>query len=153
MDKKSLHSLQTKWESQEGTANIRYDRTHTVTVDNKPPIHMTTANPLRGDAGKLNPEDLLVAAVSSCHMLSYLYLCSGEGIVVTNYTDNAVGTLTELSADKSIITEVVLNPVAIVSSADMIERAIALHHKAHDICIIANSVRFEVKSNPSCQVG
>jgi organic hydroperoxide reductase OsmC/OhrA len=152
MDKNSLHSIQTKWTSPGGTANVRYDRTHTVTANNKPPLLLTTANPLRGDAGTLNPEDLLVAAVSSCHMLSYLYLCSLEGIVIIDYIDNAIGTLTALDAEKSIITEVVLNPIAIVASADMIERAIELHHKAHDICIIANSVRFEVKNNPVCKV-
>src|ERR1043165_2751542 len=80
----------------EGTKNVRaYDRSHTVTIKGKPAIHLTTDNPAVGDKTKFNPEDLLVTAVSSCHMLSYLYVCALEGIVIHDYIDNAKGLMLE----------------------------------------------------------
>src|SRR5690242_8058638 len=104
MKQETYHHVHTSWSSDKGTADLLYNRTHTVSVPDKEALQLTTANRLRGDQSKLNPEDLLVAAVSSCHMLSYLYLCAKEGIVVTNYQDEAVGTLSELNADQSVIT-------------------------------------------------
>jgi organic hydroperoxide reductase OsmC/OhrA len=80
----------------DGTKNVRtYDRSHTVSIEGKPELFLTTDNPFVGDKSKLNPEDLLVSAISSCHMLSYLYVCSLEGIVITAYTDNATGIMIE----------------------------------------------------------
>ena len=138
----------------EGTKNVRtYDRSHTVSIQGKPELFLTTDNPAVGDKTKLNPEDLLVSAISSCHMLSYLYLCSMDGIVVTAYTDHATGVMIEHASGGGNFKEVVLNPHVVVANESMVEKAIELHHKAHDICYIANSVNFEVKCNPSCKVG
>ncbi|MEN9441756.1 MAG: hypothetical protein RLZ33_1833 [Bacteroidota bacterium] len=138
----------------EGTKNVRtYDRSHTVSIQGKPELFLTTDNPAVGDKTKLNPEDLLVSAISSCHMLSYLYLCSMDGIVVTAYTDHATGVMIEHASGGGNFKEVVLNPLVVVANENMVEKAIELHHKAHDICYIANSVNFEVKCNPSCKVG
>jgi organic hydroperoxide reductase OsmC/OhrA len=138
----------------EGTKNVRtYDRSHTVSIQGKPDLFLTTDNPAVGDKTKLNPEDLLVSAISSCHMLSYLYLCSMDGIVVTAYTDHATGVMIEHASGGGNFKEVVLNPQVVVANEGMVEKAIELHHKAHDICYIANSVNFEVKCNPSCKVG
>lgn len=138
----------------EGTKNVRtYDRSHTVSIQGKPELFLTTDNPAVGDKTKLNPEDLLVSAISSCHMLSYLYLCSMDGIVVTAYTDHATGVMIEHASGGGNFKEVVLNPQVVVANEGMVEKAIELHHKAHDICYIANSVNFEVKCNPSCKVG
>lgn len=138
----------------EGTKNVRtYDRSHTVSIQGKPDLFLTTDNPAVGDKTKLNPEDLLVSAISSCHMLSYLYLCSMDGIVVTAYTDHATGVMIEHASGGGNFKEVVLNPLVVVANENMVEKAIELHHKAHDICYIANSVNFEVMCNPSCKVG
>lgn len=138
----------------EGTKHVRtYDRSHTVRIQGKPELFLTTDNPAVGDKTKLNPEDLLVSAISSCHMLSYLYLCSMDGIVVTAYTDHATGVMIEHASGGGNFKEVVLNPLVVVTNENMVEKAIELHHKAHDICYIANSVNFEVKCNPSCKVG
>ena len=138
----------------EGTKNVRtYDRSHTVSIQGKPELFLTTDNPAVGDKTKLNPEDLLVSAISSCHMLSYLYLCSMDGIVVTAYTDHATGVMIEHASGGGNFKEVVLNPLVVVANENMVEKAIELHHKAHDICYIANSVNFEVKCNPSCKAG
>ena len=137
----------------EGTKNVRnYDRSHTVSIQGKPELFLTTDNAAVGDKSKLNPEDLLVSALSSCHLLSYLYLCAMEGIVVTSYTDNAIGIMIEEASGAGSFKEVTLNPIFAVTDESMVERAIELHHKAHEICYIANSVNFEVKCNPSCNV-
>ena len=150
------YQLTTEWtgNSGEGTKNVRtYDRSHTVSIAGKPTLNLTTDNAAVGDKSKLNPEDLLVSALSSCHMLSYLYLCSLEGIVVTAYTDNATGTMVEDAIGGGSFNEVVLNPICTVADQEMLEKAIELHHKAHEICYIANSVNFEVKCNPICKLG
>lgn len=150
------YQLTTEWtgNSGEGTKHVRtYDRSHTVSIAGKPTLHLTTDNAAVGDKSKLNPEDLLVSALSSCHMLSYLYLCSLEGIVVTAYTDNATGTMVEDATGGGSFNEVVLNPICTVADEGMLEKATELHHKAHEICYIANSVNFEVKCNPICKLG
>jgi len=137
----------------EGTKNVRnYDRSHTVSIQGKSELFLTTDNAAVGDKSKLNPEDLLVSALSSCHLLSYLYLCAMEGIVITSYTDNATGIMIEEASGAGSFKEVTLNPIFSVTDESMVERAIELHHKAHEICYIANSVNFEVKCNPSCNV-
>jgi organic hydroperoxide reductase OsmC/OhrA len=76
-----------------------------------------------------------------------------DGIVVTAYTDHATGVMIEHASGGGNFKEVVLNPQVVVANEGMVEKAIELHHKAHDICYIANSVNFEVKCNPSCKVG
>jgi organic hydroperoxide reductase OsmC/OhrA len=137
----------------DGTKNVRtYDRNHTVSIQGKPELFLTTDNPAVGDKSKLNPEDLLVTAISSCHLLSYLYVCSLEGIIITSYTDNATGIMIEQAGGGGSFKEVTLNPIFTVAEESMVEKAIELHHKAHEICYIANSVIFEVKCNPRCSV-
>ena len=84
-------------------------------------------------------------------MLSYLYLCAKAGVVVMEYTDNAKGTMVEDPKGGGHFTEVVLNPVCIVSEESMVERAQQLHHLANKICYIANSVNFPVTHNPVCK--
>lgn len=146
------YQLTTVWHGNkgEGTKNVRaYDRSHTVSIQGKPELHLTTDNPHVGDKSKLNPEDLLVSAVSSCHMLSYLYVCALEGIVITEYTDNATGLMIENESGGGKFKEITLNPICIVAHENMIDKAIELHHKAHEICYIANSVNFDVKCNPT----
>ncbi len=137
----------------DGNRNVRtYDRSHTVSIQGKPELFLTTDNPAVGDKAKWNPEDLLVTAISSCHMLSYLYLCSLEGVVITSYTDNATGIMIEQASGGGSFKEVILNPIFCVTEESMMEKAIELHHRAHEICYIANSVNFEVLCHPTCIV-
>ena len=149
------YKITTEWTGNkgDGNKNVRtYDRSHTVSIQGKPELFLTTDNPAVGDKSKLNPEDLLVSAISSCHMLSYLYVCAMEGIVITSYTDQATGIMIENASGGGSFNVVTLNPVFYVADESMIEKAIELHHKAHEICYIANSVNFEVKCNPTCKV-
>jgi organic hydroperoxide reductase OsmC/OhrA len=135
-----------------GTSNVRaYDRSHTISMAGKPDQHLTTDNPAVGDKTKLNPEDLLVTAVASCHMLSYLYVCALEGDVITEYIDHATGIMTENSDGSGKFKVVTLNPEVVVADESMLARAEELHHKAHDMCYIANSVNFPVNCNPVCK--
>ena len=85
-------------------------------------------------------------------MLSYLYLCAMEGVNITSYEDNATGLMIEKESGGGSFKEVTLNPVFTVSEQSMKAKALTLHHKAHEICYIANSVNFNVHCNPICNV-
>jgi organic hydroperoxide reductase OsmC/OhrA len=149
------YKLRAVWHGNKGTGTSGlkdYDRSHTITIQGKPELHLTTDNPAVGDKTKLNPEDLLVTAISSCHMLSYLYVCAMEGIIITSYLDHATGIMIEKESGGGSFKEVILNPICEVADESMIAKATELHHKAHEICYIANSVNFEVKCNPICKV-
>ncbi|OYU94709.1 MAG: peroxiredoxin [Bacteroidetes bacterium B1(2017)] len=141
------YHIKTYWEG--NTKDIKkYSRTHTISNTNKPTLVLTTDNAAVGDKTKLNPEDLLVSAISSCHMLSYLYLCSLAGIVVVKYEDNATGLMIEKTSGGGSFKEVNLNPIVCIEDKSKVFEAIELHHKAHDICYIANSMNFEVTCTP-----
>ena len=132
----------------EGTATYRgYERSYTVSIDNKPEIHGSADPMFRGDKTKYNPEEMLVAALSSCHMLSYLHLCASNEIVVTAYEDNATGTMVEDKIRGGYFTEVALNIAVTITDATKKQRAEELHHDANKACFIANSVNFPVKHN------
>lgn len=149
------YKLKTTWTGNtgSGTSTVTgYSRAHTVENAGKPDLQLTTDNKKVGEPDKLNPEDLLVSALSSCHMMSYLYLCALEGIVITKYTDEAHGTMHEEDAGGGQFTEAVLRPRFTVSHASMAERAISLHHDAHEICYIARSVNFPVRIEAECEV-
>ncbi len=152
MYKEHTYQLVTEWTGNDGlgTADVKkYNRGHTVKNEGKPDLQLTTDNAGVGDKTKLNPEDLLVSAISSCHLLSYLYLCSREGVVVHAYKDHARGCMIENELGGGSFKEVVLSPTVVVETSTMIERAEALHHAAHEICYIANSVNFEVHIRPT----
>src|SRR4051812_6213904 len=124
-----------------GTAGYRaYQRAHDITVHGKPAIPGSSDPAFRGDPARYNPEELLVASVSTCHMLWYLHLCSAEGIVVEAYQDIAEGVMVENRDGSGRFKEIVLQPeIALAAGAD-VEKARALHHDANRMCFIANSV-------------
>lgn len=133
----------------EGTTDYRkYERSHTISIENKPTILGSSDTAFRGDATKHNPEDLLLSSLSVCHMLWYLHLCADAGVVVTDYVDHATGILTETPGAGGKFTEVMLNPIVTVKDESMLTKANALHDKAHQFCFIANSVNFPVLHNP-----
>jgi organic hydroperoxide reductase OsmC/OhrA len=127
----------------EGTKNVRnYDRSHTVTVEGKPELFLTTDNPAVGDKSKLNPEDLLVSAISSCHMLSYLYVCALEGIVITAYTDNAMGIMIETTNGGGSFKEVTLNPIFYVADESMVEKGNSITSQSPRILLYSKLCEF-----------
>jgi len=148
------YNLTIKWTGNAGTgtSNYReYGRNHTIIADHKPDILASSDPAFRGDKTRHNPEELLLASLSSCHMLSYLHLCAVSGVVVTDYVDNATGIMTETSDGGGHFSEVTLNPVVTVTENSMIQKANELHKKANELCFIANSVNFPVHHKPTCQ--
>ncbi|MET3536020.1 OsmC family protein [Chryseobacterium limigenitum] len=132
-----------------GTSNYRnYERSHTISIENKAVIEASSDPAFRGDKTKHNPEDLLLSSLSSCHMLWYLHFCSEAGIIVIDYTDSATGIMEETANGSGHFREVTLNPTVIITEESMIEKAKELHHKANEFCFIANSVNFPVKHIP-----
>jgi organic hydroperoxide reductase OsmC/OhrA len=133
-----------------GTNNYRsYERSHTISIDGKPDILCSSDAAFRGEKNKHNPEDLMVAALSGCHMLWYLHLCADHGIIITHYSDNATGTMDENADGSGQFSEVTLRPEVVVKEHSMIEKANALHHDAHQMCFIARSVNFTVNHQPT----
>ena len=151
MSKQHNYAVAVKWTGNRGsgTTDYRaYDRSHTISVAGKGEILASSDTPFMGDNTKYNPEDMLVASLSSCHMLWYLHLCADAGIVVTDYTDNATGILTQSPTGGGHFTEVTLHPVVTITDASMIEKANGLHKKANEMCFIANSCNFPVRHEP-----
>jgi len=101
-------------------------------------------------AAAVDPEEALVAAVSSCHMLFFLSFAAKQGFVVDRYLDEAVGTMTRNDRDKLYVSKILLNPdVTFSGSQQPSEHELdALHHRAHEECYIANSVKAEVTVQP-----
>jgi organic hydroperoxide reductase OsmC/OhrA len=133
-----------------GTSGYRdYGREHLVTAEGKHPIEASADRTFHGDAERWNPEELLLAALSQCHLLSYLHVAAGRGVVVTAYTDAAEGTMEQTPDGGGRFTSATLRPTVTVASADMVEAAIDAHHEASSKCFIANSVNFPVGHEPS----
>ena len=141
------HHIALSWEK--GAAPFTYDaypRNHTIAFKNGQDAMTASASPAyRGDAGKADPEDLLVAALSSCHMLSFLAIAAKKKLTVNSYRDDAVGFL-ENDGGKLWLARVILRP-RVVIDADA-ESLAHIHHLAHEACFIANSVKTQVTVEP-----
>lgn len=148
------YSISIRWTGNNGTGTSRYDtyeRSHTLSIDNKPDLFCSSDTPFRGDASKHNPEDMLLASLSSCHMLWYLHLCADAGIIVMDYADVATAILSIDSNGNGKFTKAELHPIVTVADASMIDKANALHEQAHAKCFIANSCNFPVTHQPICK--
>jgi organic hydroperoxide reductase OsmC/OhrA len=130
-----------------GTSGYQaYKRDHETKVPGKPPIPGSSDPKFRGDSARYNPEELLVAALSTCHMLWYLHLCADAGVVVVSYEDRAEGTMRETAEGGGRFINVTLQPHVKVTGS--VAQAEALHQRAHELCFIANSVNFPVEHKP-----
>lgn len=133
----------------ESTKNYRsYQRSYSISVDGKADILGSSDPAFLGNPELHNPEDLLLASVSSCHLLWYLHLCSVNKILVLQYEDFAEGTMIENENGSGKFTGIVLKPKIVVAEKKMIKKAAELHQKANEYCFIANSLNFEVKHQP-----
>ncbi|HEY6914746.1 MAG TPA: OsmC family protein [Paludibacter sp.] len=152
MNKEHFYKLTVQWTGNtgNGTLNYRtYERNHTISADNKETIIASADPAFRGDKTKYNPEELLLASLSSCHMLWFLHLCSDNGVIVTDYTDNPTGIMEETDNGGGKFKEVTLNPIVTVTDLSSLDKLDDLHKKANELCFIANSVNFIVKHNPT----
>lgn len=155
MNKLHHYNLKIKWTGNKGsgTSGYRaYDRNHIIQSEGKAEIACSSDPSFLGDRARYNPEELLVASLSSCHMLWYLHLCSEAGVVIVDYIDNATGTMAETANGSGHFEEVILNPAITVAESSMIAKANELHHKANELCFIANSVNFPVRHRPTYAV-
>jgi organic hydroperoxide reductase OsmC/OhrA len=107
----------------------------------------------RGDASLHNPEDLLLSALSGCHLLTYLALCARARINVLSYRDQAEGTLQLTKDGGGHFTEVILRPEVVVADGSMMEKARFFHGEVHKYCFIARSVNFPVRCEALVRVG
>lgn len=141
------YTLTTTWTGNRGTGTSGYRdyaRDTTITVAGKPELLASADKPFRGDPQRWNPEDLLLAALSECHLLSYLHACVTQGVVVTAYRDVAEGTMRQDGRGGGAFTEVVLRPEVTVADEAMRDAALRAHAQANEWCFIANSVNFPV---------
>ncbi|MEA3094429.1 MAG: hypothetical protein QOJ04_5771 [Caballeronia sp.] len=155
MTKHHKYTLQVVWTGDQGSGTSSYDaysRDHLVRAANKPAIEASSDPAFRGTATRHNPEELFVASLSSCHMLWYLHLCAVNGIVVTGYADDPVGTMEESAQGSGHFTDVVLRPQVTIGAGGDMKLAVRLHEEAHKFCFIANSVNFPVRCEPSTDI-
>jgi organic hydroperoxide reductase OsmC/OhrA len=132
-----------------GTADYNaYQRTHEISAPGKPVIRGTTDVRKFKDPAAYTPEDLLVGALSACHMMWLLHLCSDAGITVVSYADEATGKMIQ-AGPTGQFTEVTLHPVMQITDASRIHEAEALHERAHELCNMARSVNFAVHCRPT----
>jgi organic hydroperoxide reductase OsmC/OhrA len=148
-----MHRYATRLHWTGSTENYRsYSRAHTVEADGRPPLASSSDPAFRGDADRWNPELLLIAALSQCHLLSYLHRCAVGGVTVVAYSDDAEGTMETDERGGGHFTSVTLKPVVTVGEASMAERARELHHEAAELCFIAASVNFPVNHEPVVRI-
>lgn len=151
MNREHNYKLSLRWDGNkgQGTSDYKaYGREYSVGIAEKETLIGSADPTFRGDKTKYNPEDMLVTALSACHLLSYLHVCTVGGVVVVDYVDNATGLMVTKSDGSGHFVEVVLNPVVTVADPSMVERAMEFHKKASELCFIANSVNFPVKHVP-----
>lgn len=132
-----------------GTSGYReYGREHEIAAPGKPMIPGSSDPAFRGDGGRWNPEELLVASVSTCHKLWYLHLCSDAGVIVERYEDAAEGVMAENDDGGGRFVSIVLRPrVGLAPGADA-AKAATLHQAAHEKCFVGNSVNFPITIEP-----
>jgi organic hydroperoxide reductase OsmC/OhrA len=146
MPREHNYSVNVLWTGNtgQGTSDYRsYTRNHEISVPGKPPVPGSSDPKFRGDATRYNPEELMIAALSTCHMLWYLHLCADAGVVVVSYEDRAEGTMRETSEGAGHFISVTIRPHVIVKGS--VAQAETLHQRAHELCFIANSVNFPVE--------
>jgi organic hydroperoxide reductase OsmC/OhrA len=151
MEKQHHYHTAIQWTGNKGSGTdhyTHYERDYTIHIGKKPILQGSSDPAFRGDANKYNPEDLLISAISSCHMLWYLHLCAVQGVVVEEYIDNATGIMEEKKDGSGQFTEIVLHPRVVVTNESMISKATELHAVANQMCFIANSVNFPIKHHP-----
>ena len=153
MDLEHNYAVRVEWQGNlgSGTSGYRdYGRDLHVTAEGNPPIEGSADKPFRGSPERWNPEELLLAALAQCHMLSYLHVAVKNGIVVTGYEDDAIGTMTQVG-EGGHFTSVTLRPVVTIAEGDP-EIARAIHAEASALCFIASSVNFPVRHDPEIRV-
>lgn len=150
--KTHIYKAQITWTGNngKGTESYKaYNRNHTISINGKYDDILASSDPsFLGDTARYNPEELLLSSISACHMLWYLHLCSINKITVNSYVDNAYGEMEELENGSGRFTKVILKPTVNINEIELKEKATSLHHKANEMCFIANSLNFPIEHLP-----
>ncbi|NQX11441.1 OsmC family protein [Microbacteriaceae bacterium VKM Ac-2855] len=144
------YAVSVVWEGNRGTGTSGYrdyGRQHTVSAEGKHDIAGSADRPFRGDPDRWNPEQMLLGALAQCHMLSFLHVAVMNGVVVTDYSDDAIGTMVQ-EGDGGRFTSVTLRPRVTIADPAQLELAQSLHGSASELCFIASSVNFPVGHDP-----
>ena len=145
------YEVAVEWQGNRGTGTSdykSYGREHVITASGKPDIAGSADRAFRGDIDRWNPEEMLLAALSQCHMLSYLHAAATHGIVVTAYTDAASGIMEQTADGGGHFVSATLRPVVSIAAGDP-ELAQHIHEQASAQCFIASSVNFPVLHEPT----
>jgi organic hydroperoxide reductase OsmC/OhrA len=141
----------TRWTGNLGTgtsAYTAYSRNHEISAVGKATRIEGSSAVKAGDHSRYNPEEMLVGALSACHMMWVLHLCSSAGIVITEYTDEAFGEMAEHADGSGEFTRVVLQPRMAITDPTRVEEAKSIHGRAHQVCCLARSMNFPVEHDP-----
>jgi organic hydroperoxide reductase OsmC/OhrA len=155
MVKEHRYEAAVRWTgAREGTTSSYqgYSREYEAAVEGKPALRLTADGAFLGDEELHNPEDLLVIALSGCHLLTYLAECARAGVHVLAYEDEASGCMT-WDGETFRFSEVMLRPRVVIAEGGDLALAERLHHRSHDLCFIARSVNFPVRHDPVVGVG
>ena len=146
------YAVQVVWTGNRGTGTSdyrEYGREHSISVAGKPGIEASADRSFHGNADRWNPEELLLAALSECHLLSYLHVAVRHGVVVVDYSDEATGTMVQTPDGGGHFTEATLRPRVTVADPAQVDLAQTLHAEAASLCFIAASVNFPVHHKPT----
>jgi len=147
------HYAKIQW-SNDGAANGRYSRRHSWTFDGGAIVPGSSSPDVvpvpMSDPAAVDPEEALVAAASSCHMLSFLWVAHKAGFEVGSYVDEAEGEMGRIAPGRMAVVRIVLRPrIAFASAAPDAATLDRLHHEAHEACFIANSLSSEIVIEPA----
>ena len=149
MTRRHHYRVVTRWTGNLGTgtsAYRSYSRAHEVSGEGKSAIIPGSSDPLfRGDPARYNPEELLLGALSACHMLWVLHFSADAGITITEYEDEPHGEMVEHADGSGEFTRVILRPRVTIVQADRIADAVEIHTRAHAVCALARSMNFPVE--------
>jgi organic hydroperoxide reductase OsmC/OhrA len=152
MSKTHRYAVSVKWTGNKGTGTSgykAYERAHEISASGQKPVLPGSSDlAFRGDPARWNPEELLVASLSACHMLWYLHLCSDAKIIVTAYADQPEGLMEELPDGSGNFQRVILRPKVTIAPGSDLAKARELHAAAHAKCFIARSMNFPVEHEP-----
>jgi organic hydroperoxide reductase OsmC/OhrA len=148
----SEHRAQIRWQRKSTDFTYEsYNRAHEILFkDGKIALPASAAPAFRGDGDRVDPEEGYVASLSSCHMLTFLAICARKRLTVDFYEDDASGVLEKAPSGKLWIGHVTLRPFVRFAADTAVDAAAldAIHHKAHEDCFIANSVKTEIAVEP-----
>ncbi len=145
----SEHRVTVSWQrTSEDFAYESYSRNHVWSFEGGVEVPASAAPDFLGEAGRVDPEEAFVAALSSCHMLTFLAIAARKRLVVDGYRDAAVGYLEKNADGKLAVTRVVLRPEVTFREPQPPETVEKMHHQSHEACFIASSVKTEVRVEP-----